>query len=68
MPIIVSTLLCLLVGFVQILQGTSKVEPFIFAIMTAMMAGIYIELGELNKQMRESNKQKLEFNEETTTE
>ena len=55
--IFVAVIFSFVVGFSMILHPeTYSMEPFMLAAIATMLAGIYVELGEMNKQRRESDK------------
>ncbi len=55
--ILVAVIFSFVLGFSMILHPeTYSTEPFMLAAIAAFLAGIYIELNEMNKQRRESDK------------
>ncbi len=67
--IFVAIIFSFVVGFSMILHPeTYSMEPFMLAAIATMLAGIYVELQEMNKQKRESDKRLSETDKNVTTE
>ncbi|MDE0315241.1 MAG: hypothetical protein OXM61_10090 [Candidatus Poribacteria bacterium] len=67
--IFVAVIFSFVVGFSMILHPeTYSMEPFMLAAIATFLAGIYVELNEMNKQKRESDKRLSDTDEKLNSE